>query len=281
MLFQLGGAARSKGDLPNAARLFEDALILARETSASISIAEHLTAMILANLASIANELGDGDLALVAAQEARSIWQRRGDRWGLGISNEILAVSALSRAEFNEAAELYWEAQSLYRDFGDRGGIANCLSGIAIVAVNVGRMPVAVRLLAAADAARQSTGKSDSFANQQLHELSIARARAELGERRFEAAWQAGQLLTLEDAIAEATTLSLYQPSEHETPFGLTPRQLEILRLMAVGRTDREIADELFISYRTVTTHVENILKRMGVDSRTAASTDAVRLGLI
>jgi DNA-binding NarL/FixJ family response regulator len=88
-------------------------------------------------------------------------------------------------------------------------------------------------------------------------------------------------LLTLEDAIAEATTLALDQPSKHETPFGLTPRQLEILRLIAAGRTDREIADELFISYRTVTSHVRNILNQMGVDSRTAASTDAVRLGLI
>ncbi len=176
---------------------------------------------------------------------------------------------------------MYRQTESLYREFGDRAGMANCLSGIAIAAANVGQMAATVRLLAAADAARQAAGKLDSFGNRQLHERSIARARAELGERRFEAAWQAGQLLTLEDAIAETTTLSFDQPSEHEALFGLTLRQLEILRLMAVGRTDREIADELFISYRTVTTHVENILKRMGVDSRTAASTDAVRLGLI
>ena len=50
---------------------------------------------------------------------------------------------------------------------------------------------------------------------------------------------------------------------------------------MAEGRTDHEIAETLFISYRTVNSHVQDILNKMGVDSRTAASTDAVRLGLI
>ena len=50
---------------------------------------------------------------------------------------------------------------------------------------------------------------------------------------------------------------------------------------MAEGRTDQEIADALFIGYRTVTTHVTKILNKLGVDSRTAASTQAVRLGIV
>jgi DNA-binding CsgD family transcriptional regulator len=60
-------------------------------------------------------------------------------------------------------------------------------------------------------------------------------------------------------------------------PLGLTPRELEVLRLIAQGRTDREIADELFISRHTVMRHVSHILAKLNVDSRTAAAAEAVR----
>lgn len=52
----------------------------------------------------------------------------------------------------------------------------------------------------------------------------------------------------------------------------LSCREREVLRLLALRYTDREIADRLFISYRTVTTHVSNILNKLGVDSRREAA---------
>ena len=60
---------------------------------------------------------------------------------------------------------------------------------------------------------------------------------------------------------------------------GLTPRELEILRLLADGVSDREIASLLSISPRTVNGHVTNLLGKLGVESRTAAATLAVRHG--
>jgi DNA-binding NarL/FixJ family response regulator len=62
---------------------------------------------------------------------------------------------------------------------------------------------------------------------------------------------------------------------------GLTRRELEVLRLVADGRSNRGIADELFISEGTAGTHVSNILGKLGVRSRTEAATMAHRLGLI
>ena len=139
-----------------------------------------------------------------------------------------------------------------------------------------------VQLISAAESIRRALGGSIRHLHSAGQTVALADARSVLGERRFELAWRAGQELSIEAAVSEATTLPLDRPPQKsDTPFALTSRQLEILRLMADGRTDREIAGALFISYRTVTTHVENILKQMGVDSRTAASTDAVRLGLI
>ena len=62
---------------------------------------------------------------------------------------------------------------------------------------------------------------------------------------------------------------------------GLTPREIEVLRSLAAGRTDKEIAHTLGIGQRTVQTHVRSILAKMGVDSRTAAGVQAVREGII
>ena len=60
----------------------------------------------------------------------------------------------------------------------------------------------------------------------------------------------------------------------------LTPRELEVLRLVATGETDRGIADVLYVSRRTVSNHVSSILAKLGVPTRTAAAAYAVRHGL-
>ncbi|WP_345022313.1 response regulator transcription factor, partial [Actinomadura keratinilytica] len=62
--------------------------------------------------------------------------------------------------------------------------------------------------------------------------------------------------------------------------FGLTPRELEVLRLVAQGRSNREIAEALFISAKTASVHVSNILGKLGVASRGEAAATAHRLGL-
>ncbi|MEJ2707219.1 MAG: response regulator transcription factor [Anaerolineales bacterium] len=66
-----------------------------------------------------------------------------------------------------------------------------------------------------------------------------------------------------------------------ESPEKLTDREVEVLRLVAVGKANKEIANELFISETTVKTHVSNILMKLGVPSRTQAALYAVRVGLV
>ena len=63
-------------------------------------------------------------------------------------------------------------------------------------------------------------------------------------------------------------------------PLGLTARELEVLELVAAGRSNREIAAELFISAKTASVHVSNILAKLGVGSRGEAAATAYRLGL-
>jgi DNA-binding CsgD family transcriptional regulator len=70
------------------------------------------------------------------------------------------------------------------------------------------------------------------------------------------------------------------EPSERSDPFGLTPREREVLALVSIGRTNRQIATELFISESTAGVHVSNILGKLGASTRTEAAGIAVRLGL-
>ena len=113
--------------------------------------------------------------------------------------------------------------------------------------------------------------------------------RTRLGERGFATAFAAGQARTIEQIVAEATAVATgnERTSESAAPtaaarrVGLTPREVDVLRLLVDGGSDQEIADALFISRRTVTSHVTSILTKLQVSSRTAAATRAVRAQLI
>jgi len=81
-------------------------------------------------------------------------------------------------------------------------------------------------------------------------------------------------------ARVEELASSIGEPSAPVYPEGLTQREVEVLRLVAAGKTDREIAEELIIAIRTVTTHVGNILNKTGASNRAEAASFATRHGL-
>jgi DNA-binding NarL/FixJ family response regulator len=98
--------------------------------------------------------------------------------------------------------------------------------------------------------------------------------------------WQAGRRLSIAQAVEEALDAGVApvegqaEAAEETGPHGLTPRELDVLRLIADGLSDPEIADRLFISRRTAATHVGNILHKLNVGNRAAAAVFAVRNGL-
>jgi DNA-binding NarL/FixJ family response regulator len=87
--------------------------------------------------------------------------------------------------------------------------------------------------------------------------------------------------LQLDPAVARHLTLSLRAPPRDEPEAELTTRELEVLRLLGAGKSNKDIAAELSISERTARTHVSNILRKLGLTSRTQAALWAVREGLL
>ncbi len=86
----------------------------------------------------------------------------------------------------------------------------------------------------------------------------------------------------LAERVAALQERNASQPAKAPAyPDGLTLREVEVLQLIAAGKTDREIAEELFISARTVGYHVGNILNKTTTANRTEAATYAGRIGLV
>ena len=112
-------------------------------------------------------------------------------------------------------------------------------------------------------------------------------ARGALAPEVFEANWAVGEGWSLDQAIVDAATMTVdgARGREQLTPdavaaFNLTPREVEVLRLLATGMSDREIGETLFVGTRTVDYHVANLLAKLDLDSRVAATAFAVRHGL-
>ena len=101
----------------------------------------------------------------------------------------------------------------------------------------------------------------------------------------FDQAWRAGQALSLEQVVIEAVALAAKAesmiPSAQTYPAGLTAREVEVLRLVAQGLTNFNVAAQLVISPRTVNTHLGSIYRKLNTSSRAVAARFALEHGLV
>jgi DNA-binding NarL/FixJ family response regulator len=138
-------------------------------------------------------------------------------------------------------------------------------------------------LLAAADEIRISSGWVIDPYSEEEYVAMVERGREQLNSTEFDSALATGRAMTMADIDAEMRNATappgVTDPGikRSENPRGLTARELDVLRYLIDGKTNPEIAKDLFISERTVQTHVARILQKLGVSSRTAAATVAVR----
>ncbi len=278
-LVGLGLVAAAEEDYDRAIAHYEDALAL------SASIEDSRAAMVLAgsalaNLGVAARYQGRLAMAVTAHEAALAKQRDAGNVRGEALCLLDLGELARVQGDFVRALAHGRAALRLAWDHGELHPVVWAIKFVAGTAVLVDRAAAATRLLAAGERLSKQTGFGWwSPASRATFDQEVAAARTALGERTFAAAWEAGWALKLEQAVAEALALVEVSP---EPPAGvLAPRALEVLRLLVAGKTDREIADALFISVRTVEGHVAKILAKFGVPTRTAAASAANAAGLV
>jgi non-specific serine/threonine protein kinase len=160
--------------------------------------------------------------------------------------------------------------------------MAECFEALAAIATTVGHPERAARLLGAADRLRTSIGAPLSPTQETDQGRALATARAKLGSTAFAKAWATGQASSLEEAVSEA--LSLTPPtnaSARPSREALTARERQVAALVARGLDSRQLAAELVIAEGTARVHVEHILTKLGLHSRTQLAAWAVQHGLL
>jgi DNA-binding CsgD family transcriptional regulator len=210
------------------------------------------------------------------------------DRDGVAVTLIDLGRSAAQQADIARAAQLFTRAFAALQDLGDQRNTVHLLEDVAHLALRTGQAGQAAHLLCAVDALRAAKGHGLLTIHRTRHGQGRDAARHDLGEA-FATACETGRGLTLDQAMALALASLAAVTAQPVTPaqptpaqdLGLTQREMEVLRLLARGMSDREIAGALFLSPRTVGWHVTHLLTKLDVSSRTAAAAAALRRGLI
>jgi DNA-binding CsgD family transcriptional regulator len=166
----------------------------------------------------------------------------------------------------------------------DQLNIPFYLEGLAQVVAAQGEGVWAARLWGAAQAMRDDLNAPLPMVFRTEYEQAIAAARTQVGEKPFAAAWVQGRAMTLSqvlDAQAAVPMPTSAPAGPSSVPptrkasisaDGLTAREIEVLRLVAQGLTNEQVAERLVISPRTVDTHLSSIYNKIGVSSRVAAT---------
>jgi DNA-binding CsgD family transcriptional regulator len=192
------------------------------------------------------------------------------------------------QGEVLKARTSWEETLPLLREVGQQRFIALTLEGLAAAAA--AEQPIwSARLWGAAEQLRSTIGGSIPPMIQIIYQPFLTAARAVLGEGAFAAAWAEGRAMTLEAVLGPEGQVPLAQPipftpaaaSRPILPAGLTVREAGELRLVAQRLTDYQIAEQLIISPRTVSTHLTSIYNKLAVTSRAAATRFALEHQLV
>jgi predicted ATPase/DNA-binding CsgD family transcriptional regulator len=293
----LGQVCFAQGEVARAGTLVEEGLAQARATHYQIGVA--CSSYLLGRFALA---LSDVTRAGSCFEESLSIFEDLGLQANSAQVLSWLAGIALVQGERAKAVSLCERSIALFRQMDDKEGIA---LGLQQWGCLVARRGVAIWAALLWGAAETLGGATRGFRPFDLFTLftalgehadykrMMAAVRAKLGEQVFAAAWAEGRAMTPEQAIAEQAHLLVpdradtkARTNQHEGfapayPNDLTEREVEVLRLVARGLTDAQVAESLVISPRTVNAHLRSIYSKLNITSRHAATLFALEQHLI
>jgi DNA-binding CsgD family transcriptional regulator len=200
-----------------------------------------------------------------------------------------LGYVAVYQARYSDAADLYIEYLQVVRIHGTESDFVLGMYAVAVMSAAVQQAELATKLMAFADARRKAANVFMPAADSAQVDPTVKLLSSRVEDNLWEQWSNSGDCMRIEEALDmafEACVLGTRIPteglsgdaaktiqhSEGQNPHGLSKREIELLTLVAVGLSNAEIADRLFLSPNTVRAHLYSIYNKIDVTSRTAAA---------
>jgi DNA-binding CsgD family transcriptional regulator len=222
---------------------------------------------------------GDYAAARALFEASLAVARALGDAAATAEALTMLGALSLSAHELDRAQALLIESLRCANSAGLRWRSVFCLRAFVNLAILRGEPRAALRLAGAVRGLNQSLGVPERHARAHLWTSHLARVCHTFGPAHAKAELVLGRELSLDQAIAEALALAWLDARSANAataPGGLSPRELEVVALIARGYHNRQIAEELVIAPSTAERHVANILAKLGFDSRSEVAVWAV-----
>jgi predicted ATPase/DNA-binding CsgD family transcriptional regulator len=306
----LGQAAYDLGDYAAAQAWSQQSLAIEQRIGNRWSMA-----FSLANLGKVAYITGAYGEARWFFEESLEIRRAMGDTRGVAICLNRLGATAAASGAHEEAWQRYDQSLRMFRAIGNQWGVGSVLINLGHLALaqrresaalplfqeamrmalNTGAPRQVAKILAACAQLMRASG-ADAWAAELDQLVAQAPEGLDAYQRHAERllAWPGSQAparsMTLDQAIAAlreppsaqaAPPARSPQRTSHSYPAGLTAREVDVLRLVAEGLTDAQVAEKLVLSPRTVQAHLSSIYGKLQVGSRSAATRFAVENGLV
>ena len=310
-----GALAFFQGDLPDAQRLLEESVTIGREVNAS---GRRDLALALTILGHVTILRGNPTAARELAGEGRQLFQEVGHTWGVAMSLFILGKAALELGNLLAARSLLGESAETFRLVGDRQRLVLPVDALGLVALRQGDYAAARTQFEEALAVAREMGDEQFVADTLAHLGKVALNEGDYSQSAefYQQSLALNRTLGNRQGIAEALAglaavgspkgqpeqaarppgageawlapTPVSSPSQPLSPRralkqqfgGLTSREREVARLVAQGKSNRAIADELVVGVSTVEAHISHIFTRLGFSSRAQIAAWAVDKGL-
>ena len=276
--FTLGSCHRTLGEFECALSRWDRALPAFRELGDDPMIVR-----VYGQIATLLTVKCDLERARTMGERGLAI-AREGDLGlALALVLNVLGHVELAANDFSRAEGYLRESLSIYRDLGSIWAMSELLRAIADVARHRDALEDAVVLHIVSCSLPKLSG-SDAGSN--IHSFGtddeLESLRTRMSSARYELALERGRAMSIDEAVSLALTVGVdVADTDPELPGSLTPRELEVLKLVAAGRSNREVAAELYVGVRTVERHVANIYDKIGVHNRTEAARFAFEHDLV
>ncbi|MCG8351924.1 MAG: tetratricopeptide repeat protein [Chloroflexales bacterium] len=276
-----------RGDLSAAQAFIDQSLPLSYE----VGTKHELTACLAAQ-GRVAIYQGNTASAQTAFETALAYSRDLGDKQKIALILHGLGRVAADQGDTACAYDCLTQSITLQLDLNDGEGVATSLESFAALSIAQQNAPRAALLYGAAEALREKIGIPLPQMDRDRRTCAIQSITEQLGEPEVAALWARGRATPPDRALAETDTMletaapdsNADDDQDHSTvslPARLTKREVEVLRLLAHGMTNAQIAEQLIVSTPTVNAHVRSIYSKLGVTKRSAATRFAVEHELV